>query len=623
MSNALRQEKPQDERVDPQLAQFEDEDYVPEDDRIIGKAFRWSMIVILGLAVIIGLGIWIAKRPKAAAPEVKIAAAAPEQVVQSATAPTVDFVNITAQAGITFRHFNGSTGEKLLPETMGGGVAFLDYDQDGDPDLLFVNSTHWPHNPSPSPAPTSALYRNDGGGRFTDVSRETGMNLTLYGMGVAVGDYDADGDPDVFISAVGPNKLLRNDGGVFKDVTAKAGVAGGTADWSTGSGFFDYDKDGDLDLFVCNYVKWTREIDFALDFRLTGVGRAFGPPQNFQGTFPYLYRNEGNGTFTDVTEAAGLHVVNRATGVPLAKSLAIAPIDVDRDSWVDVIVANDTVQKFLFHNRGDGTFEEVGEDFGLAYDRNGNVTGAMGIDAAYYRNDNNLGIMIGNFANEMTSVYVAQDDPRFFVDEAIGEGIGAPSRLLLKFGLILFDYDLDGRLDVLEANGHIESQINAVDPSQSYEQPAQLFWNAGDLGFVEAPIDGTGLAEKIVGRGVAYADIDADGDLDVVLTQIAGPPLLLRNDQKLGNHWLRVKLVGKAPSREAINAWIELTAGGITQKRQVMPTRSYLAQVELPVTFGLGKSTSVDSLKVIWPDGSEQAVAVSAVDQQIVVEQGS
>jgi hypothetical protein len=603
-----------------------EEELVPEDDAVIGKAFRGSMLVIAGLAAA-GLAVYfVASRPEAAAPEQTLQAVAPEAVAVAVTAPpAVRFTDVTAAAGVTFTHFNGATGEKLLPETMGGGVALLDYDGDGDSDLLFVNASSWPHDPAPAARPAMALYANDGRGRFTDVTRAAGLDKTFYGMGVAAADYDGDGDVDVFLTAVGENHLFANDGGVFTEVTRRAGVGGGAEAWSTSAGFFDYDGDGDLDLFVCNYVLWSREIDYQVDFRLDGVGRAFGPPQNYQGTFPHLYRNEGDGTFTDVSEAAGLHVINSATGVPVAKSLALAPIDVDRDGDLDVMVSNDTVQNFLFRNNGDGTFLEEAEHFGLAYDRNGNSTGAMGIDSAHFRNDHNLGFVIGNFANEMSSVYVTQDDPEFFVDEAITEGIGAPSRLMLSFGLFLFDYDLDGRLDVLQANGHVEEEIARVDPSQRYRQPAQLFWNAGPgagRGFVEVPPASTGdLAREIVGRGAAFADLDADGDLDVVLTQISGPPLVLRNDQDLGHHWLRVRLVGRAPNRDAIGAWVELEAGGVTQRRQVMPTRSYLSQVEPTVTFGLGELDRVDSLKVVWPDGTEETVEGVEVDRLRVVEQ--
>ena len=307
----------------------------------------------------------------------------------------------------------------------------------------------------------------------------------------------------------------------------------------------------------------------------------------------------------------------------MGKALALVPIDVDQDGWLDLFIANDTVRNFFFHNNGDGTFEETGEIFGLAYGPDGNATGAMGVDGGHYRNDRNVGFMIGNFANEMTSVYVSQDDPGLFVDDAIGEGIGAPSRRVLTFGLFLFDYDLDGRLDMLQTNGHIEDEINRVDPSQTYAQAAQLFWNAG-LGqnkFVHvAPQTVGDLNRKIVGRAAAYADIDEDGDLDVVLTQTGGPALVLRNDQDLGHHWLRVRLTGRSPGGNVIGSWIELTAGGFTQRRQMMPTRSYLSQVELPVTFGLGTVDRIDDLKVIWPDGTEQTVPDVPVDQVLEIE---
>ena len=602
----------------------QDDDYVPEDDAVIGVAVRRSLIAVVVLVLIGGAVYLLSSRPEEAAPEQAIEAAAPE-AVSAAEVPAIPFTDVTAAAGVDFEHTSGAYGDKLLPETMGGGVAFLDYDGDGDQDLLFVNSGNWPHRPSGEPEPTMALYRNDGAWTFTDVTREVGLNVSFYGMGVAAADLDADGDVDVFFTAVGENRLFLNDGGRFRDVTAEAGVAGAPGEWSTSAGFFDADSDGDLDLFVCNYVRWSKEIDFELDFRLTGVGRAFGPPQSYQGTYPYLYLNDGDGTFTDVSEASGLHVDNPATGAPMAKSLAFGPTDVDGDGWIDVLVANDTVRNFFFRNlgvvEGQLQFEEVGEDFGFAYDRNGNATGAMGVDSGFYRNDHNLGFAIGNFANEMSSLYMAQDDPAFFVDESIGEGIGAPSRLVLTFGLFLFDADLDGRLDMLQANGHIENEIATVDPSQAYRQAAQLFWNAGDAGFVPVEPEAAGdLTREIVGRGASYADLDADGDLDVVITQVAGQPLLLRNDQDTGHHWLRVRLEGKGPNRDAIGAWVELSAGVVVQRRQVMPTRSYLSRVERAITFGLGTTDRIDSLEVVWPDGSEQTVEGVGVDRLQVIE---
>ncbi|MCH9650396.1 MAG: CRTAC1 family protein [Deltaproteobacteria bacterium] len=592
----------------------------PQDDAVIGRAFKGSLVVLGGFAVLAVLGYLWTQRTREVSPEQVISPETPEAVTQESTAPTIAFTEITEAAGISFRQFNGAYGDKLLPETMGSGAAFLDYDGDGDQDLLLVNATRWAWAPSAEAGSGPALYENDGVGGFSDVSEQTGVDSPLYGTGVAVGDYDGDGHVDLFLGAVGGNRLLRNQDGVFEDVTSRAGVGGDPQEWSTSAAFFDYDQDGDLDLFVCNYVQWTKEIDFELDFRLTGVGRAYGPPQSYQGTFPYLYRNEGDGTFLDVSQQSGIQVVNSATGVPIAKSLALAPVDVDGDGWMDLLISNDTVQNFFYRNKGDGTFEEVGEYFGFAYDRNGNATGAMGVDSAYYRNDHNLGFFVGNFANEMSSVYVSQDDPSFFVDDSISEGIGAPSRLRLTFGLFLFDYDLDGRLDLLQANGHLEEEIETVDPSQKYRQSPQLFWNAGpDEGFVLMESKESDFDQAIVGRGATYGDIDGDGDLDVLLTQVAGPPLLLRNDQSLGHHWLRVSLVGGSGNRDAIGAWVEVEAGGLTQRRQVMPSRSYLSQVELPLTFGLGSSSIVDRLEVVWPDGHRQKVNPDGVDRLLSI----
>ncbi|PYI89737.1 MAG: CRTAC1 family protein [Verrucomicrobia bacterium] len=434
-------------------------------------------------------------------------------------------------------------------------------------------------------------------------------------MGAAVGDYDNDGLPDVFITCVGGNHLLHNEGqGKFREVTQVAGVAGARVGWSTSAAWIDYDNDGKLDHFVCNYVRWSPELDRNASFELPQIGRAYGPPRKFQGTFPYLYHNEGNGHFRDVSAQAGIQIKDPATGLPMAKSLAVAPVDVDQDGWIDLVVANDTVQNFLFHNEHNGSFKEIGARSGVAYDAYGLTRGAMGIDSARFRNDDTLGIAIGNFANEMNALYVAQRDALVFADEATKEGVGPASQKLLKFGLFFFDYDLDGRLDVLTANGHLEPEINRVDSLQQYRQPAQLFWNRGDkkgMGFEAVPAAqcSPDLLKPIVGRGSAFADIDGDGDLDVVLTQIGGPPLLLRNDQRLGYHWLRLKLVGTKSNRDAIGAWVKTRVAGHTLSRQVMPTRSYLSQSELPVTFGLGKADKVDSVEIIWPSGTKQKVS--------------
>jgi len=546
----------------------------------------------------------------------------------TASVPAAGFTDITAAAGITFVHNNGAYGDKLLPETMGGGVAFFDFDNDGRADLLFVNSTDWPwQNSEGKRHGVMALYHNEGQNHFRDVTAHSGLDVSFYGMGVAVGDYDNDGLSDVFFTAVGPNHLFHNEGqGRFTEVTSAAGVAGLPNEWSTSAAWLDYDNDGRLDLFVCNYVRWSREIDFEVDYRLVGIGRAYGPPMNFPGTFPYLYHNDGNGHFTEVSLSAGLQIKNPATGVPSAKSLGVAPVDIDGDGWIDLVVANDTVQNFVFQNQRNGTFKEIGARSGIAFDSYGQTRGAMGIDSARFRNDNSLGIAIGNFANEPNALYVSQRDSLIFADEAITEGVGPASRLLLKFGLFFFDYDLDGRLDVLTANGHIEEEINKTQRAITYRQPAQLFWNSGSthgMNFIPVPADkcGTDIFKPIVGRGSAYADIDGDGDLDAVITQINGPPLLLRNDQRLAHHWLRLKLVGTKSNRDAIGAWVRVRARGRTMSQQVMPTKGYLSQSELVLTFGLGGSDHPDEVTVSWPGGGVQKLNELRVDSLNVIQQ--
>jgi hypothetical protein len=614
--NESNPHKPEPESESEELAHY--------DDAVIGRAFRWSLIILIVLGVTAAVAVMVMRR-EGPPPETRLTElSAPTTRERGGTpAAAAKFKDVTRDAGIDFVHNNGADGDKLLPESMGGGCAFFDFDNDGDQDILIVNSTDWPERTRGDRAPTtSVLYRNQGGGTFVDVTAGSGLDVPLYGMAAAMGDYDNDGWVDVFITAVGENRLFRNLGeGRFEDVTAEAGVGGSASEWSTAAAWVDIDNDGQLDLFVANYVRWSREIDFEVGYSLVGLGRAYGPPNNFEGTFPYLYHNDGNGRFTEVSEKSGLRLRNPSTGVPSAKSLGVSPVDLNGNGWIDLIVANDTVPNSVFTNCQDGTFVEVGAITGIAFDNYGKTRGAMGIDAARFRNDRTLGVGIGNFANEMTALYVSSDaDPMLFTDDAISEGVGPVSRLPLKFGLFFFDYDLDGWQDLLTANGHLEEEINKVQQSQQYRQPAQLFWNAGGSeaggGFVPVSPERAGpdLFQPIVGRGSAFADIDGDGDPDVLITQINGPPLLLRNEQDLGHQWVRFKLIGRTVNRDAIGAWVDVRAGGVTQSKQVMPTRSYLSQSELPLTFGLGKNTKIDEVRVRWPGGREQIVEAARIN---------
>ncbi|HSL83107.1 MAG TPA: CRTAC1 family protein, partial [Thermoanaerobaculia bacterium] len=571
--------------------------------------------------------------------------------------PPAPFRDVTAAAGIAFVHSNGATGEKLLPETMGGGVAFFDYDGDGDPDLLFVDSAG-----EHTGGVGAVLYRNDGPGpdgepRFVDVTEESGLAAAVrtnpedpfsafYGMGVAAADYDGDGWIDLYLTAVGRNRLLRNRWGVFEDVTDQAGVAGAPGrehEWSTGAAFFDADGDGDLDLFVSNYLEWSPELDRAPEkvaerTVATADGErilTYGLPQTYRGAHPFLFLNQGDGTFREASEQAGLHVTHSGSGEPVAKALAVAPIDADRDGFTDLLIANDTTRNLFFHNRGPGEdglprFEEVGELWGLAYDPHGNTTGAMGVDWGHLDPSDNLSILIGNFHDEATSLYRAQGDPTFYADEAQQAGIATATRPALTFGLLLLDYDLDGRLDLLQANGHVEPDIHKIDPQQHYRQPAQLFWNTGETApgkplFMEVPPDQLGdLTHPIAGRGATYADLDGDRDQDLVLTQIDGPPLVLRNDQQSGHHLLRLRLRSHYPNTHALGATVEINPAIAPLRRDLRPTRAYLSQVQTDLSLALGPQaleTALHQIVVTWPDGTRDSFAIGEIARSQLLEQ--
>ena len=556
------------------------------------------------------------------------------------TPPAVTFTDITDKAGIRFTHVSGATGKKLMPESLGSGCAFIDYDGDGHPDLLLVNGRPWPGDDRGA-APTMALYRNKGDGTFDDVTKAVGLDMPLYGMGVAVGDFDNDGLPDLVITALGGCRLFRNTKDAagtnrFIDVTAQSGDLGKPANWPdavgdaffawdrpiafpTSAAFLDYDKDGRLDLFVCNYVVWSPKLDLSKPFSLGKFGRAYGPPQQFDGTHCQLFRNEGDGRFKDVSKQAGIEV-NGVFGRPVAKALGVVVADVDEDGWPDIMVANDTVRNFLFHNQQDGTFREVGLEAGINY--GDGPRGAMGIDWGEIR-PGQPALWIGNFAVEADSLFRLDDAKKLlFTDVASIEGVSGPSGPPLVFGLLFFDYDLDGRLDCLTNNGHLEPEIHQVRPQQVYRQPANLYWNTGSKPAFEAVTAkeaGDDLFVPRVGRGCACADIDGNGTLDVVLMDNGGPARLFRNNGGTGHHWVRLILEGdgKKCNKSAIGARVVVTAGDLVQKAEVRASKGYLSCCELPLTFGLGKAANVDRVEIHWPgrDVPVQVLTEVAVDR--------
>ncbi|MEM1068602.1 MAG: CRTAC1 family protein [Planctomycetota bacterium] len=600
-----------------------------QNDAVIGRAFRASLVVFVLLAIpVIGILIYLnLEEAETEATEVEVSLPT-ERVANENPIPQLSLTPVTLDCGVDFIHETGRYGDKLLPETMGSGVAVLDYNNDGHLDLLLVNSCHWSWSENPKATPCK-LYEGNGQLQFRDVSVAAGLDINLYGMGVAIGDYDNDGDSDIFLSAVGKDRLLRNDDGQFVDVTDEAGVGGTEESWGTSCGFFDYDNDGLLDLFVCNYVSWSKDADLSQDFTLDGESRAYGPPRAFSGSFSFLYHNEGDGKFRDVSDRSGIQVRNDDTNVPLGKAMGLAPVDINNDGWIDLIVANDTVRNFLFQNNRDGTFQEVGRTSGIAFDRStGNARGAMGIDTARFRDDGTLAVGIGNFANEESALYMARPGRKQFVDAAMFTGFGPPTRLGLTFGLFFFDVDLDGRLDVLGANGHLEEEIAKTQRTQRYEQPPQLFWNAGreaksELVLATTKETGEGFQEPIVGRGAAFGDFDGDGDQDIVISVSGGNPVVFRNDQQLSHHWLRVNLQGTSSNRDAIGASVSVKVGERSLQQTVMPTRSYLSQCEKTITFGLGEATSIDSLIVTWPGGDQETFAITGTDQTVTLVQGA
>jgi len=514
----------------------------------------------------------------------------PETLLASPAAPGFRFVDVTSSAGIQFRHNSGAYGGKLLPETLGPGCAFLDYDSDGWQDILLVNGTDWPgHKRERS---TLKLYRNNRNGTFSDVTRAAGLGIEMYGMGLAVGDYNNDGYPDILITCVGQNRLFKNTGkGTFVDVTKSSGLGGRQA-LSTSAIWFDFDRDGLLDLFVCNYVKWSPEHDVFCS--LDGKNKSYCTPEAYRGETCWLFHNRGDGTFEDVTASSGVFDSS-------SKSLGVAMLDYDQDGWPDLLVANDTQPNKLYRNQRNGTFKDVAVEAGIAFSAEGKARAGMGVDVADFDNTGVPGVAITNFDNEMIGLYRVAGGS--FADVATQSGVGLPSKNTLGFGCGFLDADLDGSLDLAVVNGHIDDTVRNV-RGVGYAQPPQLFLNNGKGIFHDVAADiGGGFSQPKVGRGLAYGDFDRDGDLDLLMTTNHGPAYLYRNDQLAGNRSIRFRLVGTKSNRDGIGASLKIFHNGSIQSRLVKGGSSYLSQSELPVTFGVGKQDKINRVVIQWPSG--------------------
>jgi enediyne biosynthesis protein E4 len=527
----------------------------------------------------------------------------------------ITFRDITAQAGIHFTHNNGAFGRKWLPETMGPGCAFIDYDNDGFPDILLVNGQDWPGH-GKSGVTTPKLYHNNHDGTFTDVTRKSGLGISLFGLGVAVGDYDNDGFDDIFISAVGQSHLFHNNGnGTFTDVTQSAGLWGPN-EFSTSAAWVDYDRDGKLDLVVANYVQWSEKTD--LYCSLDGSHKSYCTPESYKGTSARLWHNLGNGKFEEATQKAGLYD-------PASKGLGVAILDYNNDGWPDILIANDTQPNKLYLNKKNGTFEERAVSAGIGFSEDGVARAGMGVDAADYDRSGSASLIITNFSNQMLSLYHNEGNG-LFVDEAPRSEVGRATLVTLGFGCFFLDYDNDGWQDIFVADGHIEDQIETVQKRVHYAEPPHLFRNLGagksGNGKFEEVTDqvGSAFAAPKVARGAAFADINNDGALDILVTTNGGPAHLYLN-QGGTNQSLRIKLVGTKSNRDGIGAVVRVSAGDDRQWLTMKTGSSYLSQSELVLTFGMGSKTKADAVEIDWPSGQVDKLAHVASGQTITVQE--
>ena len=548
-----------------------------------------------------------------------LTATSPAQSPQSQQSPAppskIHFEDITHSAGLHFTHNNAASGKKYLPETMGSGVAFLDYDNDGWQDILLVNGEDWP---SPSSASkkhhsTLALYRNNHDGTFTDVTQKAGLAVEMMGMGVAIGDYDNDGFDDIFITALGQSHLFHNNGNsTFTDVTQKAGLVG-PQEFSTAAAWVDYDRDGHLDLVVGNYVQWTPETDIYCT--LDGKTKSYCTPESYNGASVRLWHNRGNGTFEDATQKAGLFDTS-------SKSLGIAILDANQDGWPDIFVSNDTQPNKLYMNNTNGTFTEKAVPSGVAYSEDGVARAGMGVAAADYDRSGYPSLIITNFSNQMLAFYHNERNG-LFVDEAPHSEVGRASLLTLGFGCFFFDYDLDGWPDIYIANGHIEEAIERVQPRVKYAEPPHLFRNLGAGKFAEVTdAMGRAFASPRVARGAAYGDINNDGAPDVLVSTNGGSAVLFKNTGAT-NHSLRIKLVGTKSNRDGLGATVRVTNGSETQMKMLTSGGSYLSSSELILSFGLGDHAKAGAIEITWPSGQKDQLKDVPADQIITVKEGS